>query len=338
MPTNLRFLPVPIVCVVVAGFCGARTEGQQLPPKSLELNLGGGVKMKFVRIDPGKFMMGTPAGDDQRDDDEGPQHEVEITKPFYMGVHEVTRGQFRAFVAGSGYRTDAESDGKGGGYYDEQQRKFFVGGEGYNWRNTGFLQTDDHPVVNVTWNDAVAFCGWLSRTSKKEAGLPTEAQWEYACRAGTTTRFHGGDADIDLKPLGNIADLNLRQHWNYRGNFRDDAAGRKFEQEITAWFNRVSWYDGYTFTGPVGQYEANSWGLYDMHGNVWEWCQDWYAADYYRKSPKQDPSGPDSGTRRVGRGGSFDYHPRLCRSAGRGYGEPDGRVSGVGFRVVLLLP
>ena len=114
------------------------------------------------------------------------QHEVEITKPFHMGVYTVTVGQFRQFVKDAGYKTEAEKDGAGGWGYNAA-RKAFDSDQKYNWQNVGWEQTDDHPVVNVTWNDAVAFCDWMSKKEDKQYRLPTEAEWEYSCRAGTTT-------------------------------------------------------------------------------------------------------------------------------------------------------
>ena len=236
------------------------------------------IGMKLVLIPPGEFDMGSTQEEvDQllkeakeknydawymdRLPAEAPRHRVRLTKPFYLGACEVTVGAFRRFVDDTGYKTDAEKDGKGGFGCDEKgvwaQKPEFV------WRNPGFTQTDSHPVVNVSWNDAAAFCQWLSRKEGKEYRLPTEAQWEYACRAGSTTRYSFGD---DATSLGEYA-------W-YAGN-----SGSK--------------------THPVGEKKPNAWGLYDMHGNVWEWCADWFAADYYAKSPTNDPVGPDSGASRV---------------------------------------
>ena len=169
-------------------------------------------------------------------------------------------------------------------------------------------------MVNVSWNDAVAFCKWLSRKEGKTYRLPTEAEWEYACRAGTTTRYYSGDDPETLAKVGNVADATAK------AKFPD-------------WKYTIKANDGYVFTAPVGKFKPNAFGLYDMHGNAWQWCADWYGADYYATSPADDPTGPDSGDVRVLRGGSWFDGPSVTRSAIRlgvipGYGG-----SSTGFRV-----
>lgn len=268
----------------------------------------------LVLIPRGKFLMGSPKGEEDRLDEEF-EHEVEITHDFYMGKHEVTIGQFKAFVKDANYRTEAERDGKGGRGFDGKE---FVQKPEFTWKNLHFAQADDHPVTVVTWNDAVAFCAWLSKKEGRTYRLPTEAEWEYACRAGTRTRFNTGDKEDDLKVAGNIADASLQAKWK-------DC------------FWAMNWDDSYPFTAPVGRFRANAFGLHDMHGNVWEWCSDWYAEDYYSKSPKQDPGGPASGKQRVARGGAWSTQPKFCRSAFRDWHEPGYRSDCVGFRVVTVL-
>jgi len=285
--------------------------------------------MKLVYIPPGQFVMGTPPGEQGRDDDEE-EHEVKITMPFYMGKYEVTRGQFRQFVEATGYRTEAEKDGKGGGGYVADKKAFLLTDRKFSWRETGFPQTDTHPVVNVSWDDARAFCEWLSRKEGKEYRLPTEAEWEYSCRAGTRTRFHGGDSDETLKRVSNVADRSLKDKWNYA-----ELPNPAYRKLIGDWLDAVSWDDGYPFTSPVGQFEANGFGLHDMHGNVWEWCHDWHQKEYARDRPA-DPQGPPSGAHHVFRGGSFSGVARSCRSAFRNVNLGDNRLDyRVGFRVVL---
>ena len=181
------------------------------------------IGMKLVLIPAGEFKMGsresaedtaaffnkTYGEDVLKADffkDEHPQHRVRITRPFYLGKYHVTRGQFRQFVADTGYKTDAEKGEKPGAYGWSMGKETFKFNERYSWRNTGFEQTDEHPVVNVSWNDAVAFCKWLSRKEGKTYRLPTEAEWEYACRAGTTTRYYSGDDPETLAEVGNVGD------------------------------------------------------------------------------------------------------------------------------------
>jgi formylglycine-generating enzyme required for sulfatase activity len=201
-----------------------------------------------------------------------------------LGVYEVTRGQFRRFVDQAGYRTEAEKDGKGGVGWNRQEKKFEQNPR-YTWRNPGFEQADDHPVVIVSWNDAVAFAEWLSRKEGKTYRLPTEAEWEYACRASTTTRYVCGDDPKGLAEVGNMA---------------DGAAKAK--------------QDGFMYTTPVGRYRPNAWGLCDMHGNVCEWCWDRYGNDFYKSSPVDDPAGLLEAADRVIRGGGWYDAPSRCRS------------------------
>ena len=273
-----------------------------------------GMKLKLIK--PGKFLMGSPKEEEGREENEGPQHEVEITKAFYMGACPVTRGQFAAFVKDDGYQTEAEKDGKGGFGLNLATAKWEQKLE-YTWRHPGFTQGDDHPVVEVSWNDATAFCAWLSGKEGKTYELATEAEWEYACRAGTTTRFWCGDADDSLQGNANIADASLRE-------------------KCAAAFWAAAWGDGYAFTSPVGKFKPNPWGLYDMGGNVWQWCADGYGP--YQKGYIEDPNNKDSVDSRVLRGGSWRGDPRNSRSANRYGDDPAYRSGGGGFRVVVRLP
>jgi len=258
------------------------------------------VGMKLVLIPPGQFLMGSPDDEPQREAHEGPQHEVVITRPFYLGAHDVTVGQFKAFVEAKGYKTEAE---KGGGAWRPFPDRWWKQDPQVNWQNPGFEQSDDHPVVCVSWNDAKAFCDWLSGREGKKYTLPTEAQWEYACRAGSSTRFSFGDE----------------------------------EQEL----DQYAWYDANSKgkPNPVGQKKPNAWGLYDLGGNVWQWTADWYTAHYYLKSLKEDPPGPRSGTVHVLRGGCWWDGARKSR-AGNRYGEefwlPWKGSTAIGFRVVQV--
>jgi formylglycine-generating enzyme required for sulfatase activity len=284
------------------------------------------VGMKLVRIPAGEFRMGSdesPAvlrrwfGELPNDlnfstADEQPQHLVKITHSFDLGAYEVTRAQFARFVDDQGYYTDAERDGYGGWGWDLSQRGI-VQSPMFTWRFTGFLQDDDHPVVNVSWNDAQAFCDWLSAKEQKKYRLPTEAEWEYACRGGTTTRFYSGGEPRSLVTIANVADAT---------------AGLAFAARFTVAAN-----DGFAFTAPVGSFRPNPFGLYDMLGNVWEWCNDWYGARYYLKSPEDDPPGAAVGLTCVARGGSFADPPVYDRCSKRGSLDPVSRYCAHGFRV-----
>ncbi|HUE16647.1 MAG TPA: SUMF1/EgtB/PvdO family nonheme iron enzyme [Planctomycetaceae bacterium] len=260
------------------------------------------IGMKLALVPPGKFNMGSSDADAEASPDQKPLHQVSITRPFFLGTAEVTRGQFAAFVRATDYKTEAERDGKGGVAFDDSVRDWRQDTK-YSWRNPGFDQDDSHPVVNVSWNDATAFCDWLSRKEKKTYRLPTEAEWEYACRAGTETRYYSGDADVSLRMIANLSGLE----------------------------------DGYRFTSPVGSLRANVFGLFDMSGNVVEWCRDFYGGDYYSKSPSEDPVGPASSFGRVCRGGSWFNPPGACRSAARRALSAGLRISDIGFRVALSI-
>jgi formylglycine-generating enzyme required for sulfatase activity len=301
------------------------------------------IGMKLTLIPAGKFMMGSGEsaeetaaffnktfGEDSEGfltagafEDEHPQHQVRITKPFYMGTYHVTRGQFHQFVKDSGYKTDTEkADGPWAFGWNLESRLFERDAE-YSWRKVGFEQTDEHPVVNVSWNDAVAFCKWLSKKEGKTYRLPTEAEWEYACRAGTTTRYYSGDDPETLAKVANVADAPAK-------------AKLSESESVRTWTIKGS--DGYVFTAPVGKFKPNAFGLYDMHGNAWQWCADWYGAEYYAKSPADDPTGPNTGNARVLRGGSWECWPSDDLSTKRGTSAPDQCISSTGFRVACARP
>jgi len=249
------------------------------PQKVFTNSLG----MKLVLVPAGEFMMGSPDSEPDAHGDEKPQHRVEITHPFYLGAYEVTVAQFRKFVEVTGYQTDAERAAPPAGTRPQ------------TWRDPGFKQEDDHPVACVTWNDAAKFCQWLSDKAGMTYRLPTEAEWEYACRAGTTTPYSFGDDPASLKDY--------------------------------------AWVEGEA-THPVGKKKPNPWGLYDVHGNVEEWCADWYNQYYYANSPGQDPTGPSDGTQRVVRGVHLTDARRSSRSAYRFVRAPDQCEASTGFRVV----
>jgi formylglycine-generating enzyme len=290
------------------------------------------IGMKLTRIPAGEFMMGSRESAEDTVaffnktygahyvlvgfvKDEHPQHRVRITKPFYLGTYHVTRGQFRRFVNDTGYKTDAETGERQGAFAWNPEKKHIEFVRDCTWRNPGFEQTEEHPVVNVSWNDGVAFCKWLSRKEGKPYRLPTEAEWEYACRAGTTTRYYSGDDPETLAKVANV--------W-------DAAAKAKFPDARIA----IKASDGYVFTAPVGSFRPNAFGLYDMHGNVYQWCSDWSGKGYYTASPVDDPKGPNKGDLRVYRGGSWFGGPNEARSAVRSASSSDAACACNGFRVV----
>jgi formylglycine-generating enzyme required for sulfatase activity len=270
--------------------------------------------LELVLVPAGRFRMGSPSTEAGREDDE-PQHDVEITRPFYVATTAVTRGQFRAFVEAEKFQTDAER--QGGRAMDLSTLKYRADRR-FTWKSPGFDQTDEHPVVMVSWHDAVAFCRWLSKKEGVEYRLPTEAEREYFARAGTTTRYWHGEDEAGLQRVANTADEAFRA-------LAPDAR----------W--TLPWNDGFAFTSPVGKFRANPWGLYDVHGNVWEWCSDWSGADYYRTSPLRDPPGPASGKYKIIRGGSFLNGAKAARSAHRWGCDPRTEPSdNMGFRVVRV--
>lgn len=235
-----------------------------LDEPTLTLDLGKQATLKLALVPAGKFLMGSRADEAGRDEDEGPQREVVLAQPFYMGVHEVTQGQYEAVMGAN-------------------PSKFIDAAK---------------PVECVSWDDALEFCRRLSRKTHQVVTLPTEAQWEYASRAGSKARFGFGEDDRQL------------------------SAYARYGQGAEAG------------TAPVGSKKPSAWGLYDMHGNVWEWCADWYAGSYVNAAT-QDPLGPLSGQWRVLRGGSWVNTVEGCRCATRNKSAPDVRYNGIGFRVVV---
>jgi formylglycine-generating enzyme required for sulfatase activity len=242
--------------------------------KDYRVNLGDGVFLEMVYIQGGTFEMGSRDSEKERDNDEGPVHNVKLS-PFYIGKFEVTQAQWKTLM--------------------DSNRSRFEG--------------DNRPVESITWEEAKEFCRKLSQKTGHIYRLPTEAEWEYACRGGTSTPFHTG------------ACLSTDQA-NYNGNYPyTGCAQGKYRKK----------------TIDVGSFESNSLGLYDMHGNVWEWCADWYDANYYRDCARKgtviDPAGPNSGSDRVDRGGCWGRYARNCRSANRDRLVPTLRSRSLGFRL-----
>ena len=231
------------------------------------------IGMKFVLIPKGTFMMGRPSSEPKRDSDER-QHRVTLTKGFYLGTTEVTQGQWRNIM------------GKASSCFPSENR----------------------PVENISWNDAQKFIQNLNkRENTDKYRLPTESEWEYACRAGTTKPFYTGMCIFTDQA-------------NYKGNYPMPGCSKGRYRKTTT---------------EVESFSPNKWGLHDMHGNVYEWCDDWYQDDYPSEHIA-DPKGPTSGSGRVVRGGSWNFIMRHVRSAARGRADPDGRSYDLGFRLVLV--
>jgi formylglycine-generating enzyme required for sulfatase activity len=242
------------------------------PRPEISVVLPDGTAVDFVYIQPGEFMMGSPPGEQDRHGDEGPLRSVQITKGFYLGKYELTQVQWMAVME------------QNPSVYDD------------------FDDWQMHPVDNVSWNDCHAFIDRLNGLEIGTFRMPTEAEWEYACRAGATTRFYWGD----------------------------DPNGTEAHQYAWA-FSRAE-----ARSHPVGLKKPNAWGLYDMSGNVWEWCSDWRGP--YEVLDTKDPTGHPEGTKKIYRGGSWFNKPSTLRSANRNGHEPDIRGSNAGLRLVMELP
>jgi formylglycine-generating enzyme required for sulfatase activity len=260
--------------------------------------------IEWVNIPAGTFLMGSPTSEANRDVDET-QHQVTLSA-FKMSKYEVTIGQFKAFIDATGYKTDADKGSgrvKGSGIYIDTKPDWpFKAGVNWKCDGEGNLRSEteyNHPVIHVSWNDATAFAEWMG------CRLPTEAEWEYAARAGTNTPFNSGNCL-------STAQANYHGYYSY-----SDCRHGKFRGK----------------TMPVGSFSPNTWGLYDMHGNVGEWCNDWYGD--YPTTSLTNPGGQEKkGVRRVIRGGSWAMGEQLCRVAKRFFNTPESRSGAIGFRLV----
>jgi sulfatase modifying factor 1 len=274
---------------------------------------------EMVVIPEGRSLMGSPKEEPGRKDTEGPQHRVTIARSYALGKHEVTVGEFKRFMQATRYQTAAERDPDRGIRVWDEEKNEWARSRGKSWRNPGFTQDDSHPVVGVSWNDALAYVDWLAKQTGQAYRLPSEAEWEHAVRAGTTTaRFWGGDAN-QACAYANVGDRSLkssRPKWPYVIHECED---------------------GFLETAPVGRFAANRFGLHDMIGNVWEWTQDCWN-DSYTGAPWDGLPWPqgDCG-RRVVRGGSWYDPPEFARAAFRNWSGPGLRGSNLGFRLARTL-
>ena len=276
---------------------------------------------RMVVIPAGKFTMGSPASEAGRGVDEGPQRQVSIAQPFALGRSEVTVAEFRRFADESGYRTEAERDARAqgcSGFIYADPAAGIPGAQPVtSWRSPGLTQADSHPVLCVSWNDARAYAQWLSKKTGERYRLPTEAEWEYAARAGSVAARYWGDDPVQACRFANVADQSRFQTWGF---------GQKHECT-----------DGHYFTAPAGGYSPNRFGLYDMLGNAWEWTEDCWNAGY--AGAPADGSAWLAGdcAQRVSRGGSWSTVPRFARSASRNKDAADHRDNLTGFRLAMTL-
>jgi formylglycine-generating enzyme required for sulfatase activity len=303
--TPFRVAGACALLVALAGLLSWRTPAADVEVASdvdLTLSEGGkdftnSVGMKLVRIPKGKFWMGSPNNETSSVNNEHPRHQVELTKDFFIGVYEVTQKQYKAVM------------GKNPSYFSK---------EGPGAAQVKGMDTDDFPVEQTTWDDAQAFMKKINELSaERSAGrkyrLPTEAEWEYCCRAGADVK----EAFTFEKPSASASSTQANFNGNlpYGGGARGPQLGR---------------------TCKVGSYKANPFGLYDMHGNVIEWVEDWYG-EVYGEKDRKDPKGPKTGQYKILRSGGWQYDSQFCRSAYRNYSTPQYRSSDCGFRVVCTV-
>lgn len=314
--------------------------------------------MKLRLLEGGRFVCGTDARENGLakafplsvntqffGNPETPAHVTWITQPFWIGTTEVTVSQWKNFTEETGYITTAEKNGEGIIAWSPTpedaplyQSHDFERKPEFTWKNPGFSQDDTHPVVGVSWEDIQAFLTWLSKKEGVKYRLPTEAEWEFACRAGTNTWFSFGDEPRgQVHQYANLGNAELEKH-------RKHSAERQW---LLDWDKEPA--DGNIFTAPVGQYQPNNFGLYDMHGNVWEWCADLWLDTYYHKWDWPDRGQPrgiavdpvnesepqtEANQFRTIRGGSWYNGPVICRSSNRTYWDGPDAAAYLGFRVV----
>ena len=292
----------------------------------------------MVPLPGGSFEMGFAQGEA----DEEFVHRVEVTS-FLLDRHEVTNRSFQKFVQQTGFITQAERDGFCWAYVREG--KDFVALQGANWRQpfadgSTLEERVDHPVVCVSWDDAASFAKWAGKR------LPTEAEWEYAARSagGAHVRaFTGPAAPVNAtnRVSSGLTSTGMQTHGHHSPSSTPGARLIPANVWQGTWPQANLQLDGHFFTAPVGSYEANELGIHDMIGNVWEWTADWYDADYYRTSPRRNPRGPEGGTMRVARGGSWFCSPNYCgaySSHFRGSSPPKHAFNNVGFRLAADAP
>ena len=307
-----------VVALIVVGLRAAAVSRPSFgtAPAQPTASAAGPLAFRLVRVEPGTFAMGDPDAPPGTDYDEH-QHIVTLTRPFDLAAHPVTVGQFARFVADTGHETDAERAGRG-------QGRSAAGLSWYRdmtWQTAAAGLPVETPVTVVSWNDAVAYCSWASRRTGRHVRLPSEAEWEYACRAGTIGPYN---ADAPATDLGWFADNSGDRPLDAERLFRlGNAAANR---EMTGARCRPR---------PVGLKRPNRWGLFDMHGNVWQWCADAFGP--YPAGPVTDPAGPADRAPlwRSARCASWCDAPSLGTSYNRGRWTPDVGYNHIGFRVAV---
>nr|WP_231495274.1 formylglycine-generating enzyme family protein [Oceanobacillus picturae] len=279
----------------------------------------------MILIKGGKFLMGTQEKAGFPEDGEGPIRNIKVNS-FYIDPHTVTNGSFARFVEETGYRTEAEQYGWSFVFYKlvsettakkvkqkVAQTPWWLVVEGATWDqpegpDSNIADRMDHPVIHVSWNDAMAYCEWAGKR------LPTEAEWEYAARGGLEQKTY---------PWGNELTPEGKHQCNiWQGDFPKENTEE----------------DGYVGTAPAASFPPNGYGLYNMAGNVWEWCSDWFATNIHKRGGKDNPTGAETGTNKVMRGGSYLCHDSYCnryRVAARTANSPDSSTGNIGFRCVM---
>lgn len=341
--------------ILIAFALLASRVGAPAEPVARENSLG----MRLIRLEAGSYRRGFDNSDRREHqfrqahlyspqhnfNSERPAHRVRLTRGFEIGATEVTVDAFRAFVEATDYLTEAEREGRGLGFFPEATNyvERFQPHESVTWRDPGFPQSPAHPVVAVTWNDAVAFCDWLSEKEGRTYRLPTEAEWEYAYRAGETDWYFWGTDPDEAYVHANVADGALEAA--HQNTTRYQRAVRLGADDG----------DGYVTTAPVGRFKPNAWGLHDMSGNVWEWVHDRWSEDVYerffdglewnerRGLVVTDPVFLEAtdqhayGDWRVMRGGAWTCAPASVRATIRTFAEAGDAAVYTGFRVVCEL-
>jgi len=294
-------------------FVSVFADDKEVKPEYVEPFTG----MEFVFVKGGCYQMGDVFGDGEVD--ELPVHEVCIDD-LYFGKYEVTNAQFRNFIFETGFKTSAEQMGKGyaisNKYADDRGLKKDVSWKHPLWPSDRVINKMDHPVLQVSITDALQFIKWLNRKNGLHFRLPTEAEWEYAARSGGKKyKYSWGNG----KPDDNIGDESVHKVKKYK-----------------IWQIWDGYKDDYVYTSPVGSFEPNELGIYDMSGNVSEWCHDAYDSYYYNKSAKDNPAGPETAIERVVRGGSWNYKPYYLRCANRMAIFPNNWCFYIGIRLVMI--